>query len=87
MIFNDTYRNIRPTESFRAIKTQKCKHLSNFPAVTLRELCQYYIKLKLWVQAYMQINLPQSWNVYALKEGGHFRKVQTLKNCPEFESN
>jgi hypothetical protein len=39
MIFNDTYQKIRPMESFRTIKIDiKCKHLSNFPAVTLRAL-------------------------------------------------
>jgi hypothetical protein len=40
MIFNDTYRMVRPMISFRIIKTgKKWKHLSNFPAVTLRALC------------------------------------------------
>jgi hypothetical protein len=40
MIFNDTYRMIRPMASFRAVKIDtKCKHLSNFPAVTLRTCC------------------------------------------------
>jgi hypothetical protein len=39
-IFNDAYRMIRPMISFREIKIgKKCKHLSNFPAVTLRALC------------------------------------------------
>jgi hypothetical protein len=32
MLFSDTYRLIRPLESFRAIKIdKKCKHLLNFP--------------------------------------------------------
>jgi hypothetical protein len=32
MIFNDTYRSIRPMASFRAIKNgKKYKHLLNFP--------------------------------------------------------
>jgi hypothetical protein len=40
MIFSHTYRMILPMTSFRAIKIdRKCKHLSNFPAVTLREFC------------------------------------------------
>jgi hypothetical protein len=40
IIFNDTYQMIGPVDSFRAVKIdKKCKHLSNFPAVTLRELC------------------------------------------------
>jgi hypothetical protein len=39
IIFNDAYQMIRPLVRFRPIKTdKKCKHLSNFPAVTLREL-------------------------------------------------
>jgi hypothetical protein len=39
-IFNDTYRIIRPMISFREIKIDmKCKHLSDFAAVTLRALC------------------------------------------------
>jgi hypothetical protein len=39
VILNDTYRMIRRMVSFRAIRTvKKCKHLSNFPAVTLRAL-------------------------------------------------
>jgi hypothetical protein len=39
MIFNDMYRMIRPMISFRASKfDKKCKHLSNFPTVTLRVL-------------------------------------------------
>jgi hypothetical protein len=34
-------------QSFRAIKTgKKCKHLSNFPAVTLQALCKFIYKLK-----------------------------------------
>jgi hypothetical protein len=35
-IFNDTYRMIIPMESIQAMKTnKKCKHLLNFPTVTL----------------------------------------------------
>jgi hypothetical protein len=44
MIFKDTYQMIRPTVNFRAIKIcNKCKHLSNFLAVTLRTLYRYDI--------------------------------------------
>jgi hypothetical protein len=41
IIFNDAYRTVRPTIiSFRAMNIgKKYKHLSNFPAVTLRTLC------------------------------------------------
>jgi ribosomal protein L30/L7E len=39
VIFNDTYRMIRPMLNIRAIKINtKYKHLSNFPVVTLRVL-------------------------------------------------
>jgi hypothetical protein len=39
---------IRPVVSFRAVKVgKKCKHLSNFLAVTLQALCLSYTKASL----------------------------------------
>jgi hypothetical protein len=45
MIFNDTYKIIRPVTSIRAINIdKKCKHLSNFSAIILWALCYCVIK-------------------------------------------
>lgn len=89
-------------DPFLCIISSSTHSLLNFPDITSKfhitamyVIVVLYIKLKLSVCVFMYVRLQlenrytdlnHTWHAYSFRPERDFRKVKTLRGCPEFES-